>query len=251
LTLVLPKTARLPDLVTAGLPTVAIRIPNHALALALLEELGSPIAAPSANPFGMVSPTTAEHVRDQLGERVDVVLDGGPCAVGVESTIVSFCGEQPTLLRPGGIAAEDLEAVIGSVACPAPHEPVPLAPGRLPRHYAPRTPLRLTADGEPAAAGKRVGLLSLQAPLRTDGFAAVEVLSPTGDLREAAANLFAALRRLDRLGLDLILARPVPDRGLGRAILDRLRKASAIPSAVSSQLPNGRSSYDARNESRR
>ena len=141
LTLVLPKIDRLPDLVTAGLPTVAIRIPNHALALALLEEVGSPVAAPSANPFGMLSPTTAEHVRDQLGDQVDVILDGGPCAVGVESTIVSFCGARPTLLRPGGIAAEDLEAVLGPLVCPSPHEPVPLAPGRLPRHYAPRTPL--------------------------------------------------------------------------------------------------------------
>jgi L-threonylcarbamoyladenylate synthase len=226
LTLVLPKTARLPDLVTAGLPTVAIRVPNHALALALLEEVGSPVAAPSANPFGMLSPTTAEHVRDQLGDRVDVILDGGPCSVGVESTIVSFCGARPTLLRPGGISAEDLEAVIGPLACPSPDEPVPLAPGRLPRHYAPRTPLRLGADGQCAPAGGRVGLLSLQKPCCADGFAAVEVLSETGDLREAAANLFAALRRLDRLGLDLILARPIPDTGLGRAILDRLRKAS-------------------------
>ena len=177
LTLVLPKIDRLPDLVTAGLPTVAIRIPNHALALALLEEVGSPVAAPSANPFGMLSPTTAEHVRDQLGDQVDVILDGGPCSVGVESTIVSFCGARPTLLRPGGIAAEDLEAVLGPLVCPSPHEPVPLAPGRLPRHYAPRTPLVLCSEVTAVPAGRRVGLLCLTRPPEAGPFAAVEALS--------------------------------------------------------------------------
>lgn len=233
LTLVLPKTDRLPDLVTAGLPTVAIRIPNHALALALLEEVGGPVAAPSANPFGMLSPTTAEHVRDQLGDQVDVILDGGPCAVGVESTIVSFCGARPTLLRPGGIAAEDLEAVLGPLVCPPPHDPVPLAPGRLPRHYAPRTPLVLGPEVPAFPAGRRVGLLCLARPPEAGPFAAVEVLSEAGDLTQAAANLFAALRRLDALGLDLIVAQPVPEKGLGATIMDRLRKASSPPRRAS------------------
>ena len=130
LTRVLPKIDSLPGLETAGLSTVAIGIPNHAMALALLDEVASPVAAPSANPFGMLSPTAAEHVRDQLGDQVDVILDGGPCSVGVESTIVSFCGTRPTLLHPGGIATEDLEAVLGPLVCPSQHEPVPLAPGQ-------------------------------------------------------------------------------------------------------------------------
>ena len=233
LTLVLPKIDRLPDLVTAGLPTVAIRIPNHALALALLEEVGSPVAAPSANPFGMLSPTTAEHVRDQLGDQVDVILDGGPCSVGVESTIVSFCGARPTLLRPGGIAAEDLEAVLGPLVCPSPHEPVPLAPGRLPRHYAPRTPLVLCSEVPAVPDGQRVGLLCLARPPDAGHFAAVEALSEAGDLTQAAANLFAALRRLDALGLDLIVAQSVPEKGLGATIMDRLRKASSPPQRAS------------------
>ncbi len=229
LTLVLPKIDRLPDLVTAGLPTVAIRIPNHAVALALLEEVGSPVAAPSANPFGMLSPTTADHVRHQLGGQVDVILDGGPCTVGVESTIVSFCGTRPTLLRPGGITTEDLEAVLGPLVCPAPHEPVPLAPGRLPRHYAPRTPLVLCSELPTVPSGQRVGLLCLTRPPGTGHFAAVEALSETGDLTQAAANLFAALRRLDALGLDLLVAQSVPEKGMGAAIMDRLQKASAPP----------------------
>jgi L-threonylcarbamoyladenylate synthase len=229
LTLVLPKIERLPDLVTAGLPTVAIRIPNHAVALALLEEAGCPIAAPSANRFGMLSPTTAEHVRHQLGDQVEVILDGGPCAVGVESSIVSFCGTRPTLLRPGGIAVEDLESVIGPLACPAPHESAPLAPGRLPRHYAPRTPLMLCSEVPAVADGQRVGLLCLTCPPDTHAFAAVEALSEAGDLTQAATNLFAALRRLDTLGLDLIVAQSVPEKGLGATIMDRLRKASAPP----------------------
>jgi len=233
LTLVLPKIHGLPDLVTAGLPTVAIRVPNHALALALLEEVGCPVAAPSANPFGMLSPTTAEHVRDQLGDQVDLILDGGPCAVGVESTIVSFCGARPTLLRPGGIAAEDLEAVLGPLVCPPPHEPVPLAPGRLPRHYAPRTPLVLCSEVPAVPDGQRVGLLCLTRPPDAGLFAAVEALSEAGDLTQAAANLFAALRRLDALGLDLIFARPVPENGLGATIMDRLRKASSPPQPAS------------------
>jgi L-threonylcarbamoyladenylate synthase len=227
LTLVLPKIGSLPDLVTAGLPTVAIRMPNHAMALALLQEVGVPIAAPSANPFGRLSPTTAEHVRDQLGDQVDLILDGGPCWVGVESTIVSFCGPRPTLLRPGGIAAEDLEAVLGPLVCPPPHDPVPRAPGRLPRHYAPRTPLVLCSDVSGVPQGQRVGLLCLQRPPDAGRFAAVEALSEAGDLTQAAGNLFAALRRLDALGLDVIVAQPVPAKGLGAAIMDRLRKASS------------------------
>jgi len=236
LTLVLPKLATVPDIVTSGLDTVGVRVPDHPLARALIREAGTPVAAPSANLFGQTSPVTAEHVRGQLGDRVDAVLDGGPCRVGIESTIVSFGeGERPRVLRLGGVAVEDLEAVIGPVDIGRPTsspgaEERPLAPGDLPRHYAPaRTPLVLAERNAPAPAGKRVGLLSLKGRGDTGGFAQVEVLSSLGDLREAAAALYAALRRLDASGLDLIVAELAPEEGLGRAINDRLRRAAGSP----------------------
>jgi len=227
LTLVLPKIDTLPDLVTAGLPSVAIRVPNHAVALAMLWETGVPVAAPSANPFGMVSPTTAEHVRDQLEGKADLILDGGPCAVGIESTIVSFCGPKPMLLRPGGLAVEEIEAVIGPLDVPSGQEGVPLAPGRLRRHYAPRTPVVLGSEHDPLPFEGRLGLLCLTPPRDAGRFAAVESLSKTGDLDEAAAGLFAAMRRLDRLNLDYIIAQPLPARGIGQALMDRLTRASS------------------------
>lgn len=233
LTLILPKTAQVPDLVTAGLPTVAIRMPRHPLALALIARAGTPIAAPSANPFGYTSPTTAAHVRAQLADRVDLILDGGPCAVGVESTILDLTApDGPALLRPGGVTREELASVIGPLPeRPAGHGPpgVVAAPGMLPRHYAPRVPLRLLEPDEPCPTPPpgRVGLLTLQPPSDAGRFAGVECLSRDGDLREAAANLFGALRRLDEQPLDLILARRVPASGLGIAINDRLTRAAA------------------------
>ena len=231
LTLVLPRAGRVPDLVTAGLPTVAVRLPDHPVALRLIRETGSPIAAPSANLFGQVSPVTAAHVRDQLGGLVDVVLDGGACRVGVESTILSLVTPRPTLLRPGGVPLEEIEKIIGPVHCPAstagaPNRP--LAPGCLPSHYAPRTRLWLRQPPGASPVQGRVGLLTLQQnPTRDQGFAVVEELSPSASLREAAANLYSALRKLDKLGLDAILADLVPEHGLGLAINDRLRRASA------------------------
>lgn len=234
LTLVLPKTDRIPDLVTAGLPTVGARMPSHPSALGLLRRANVPIAAPSANLFGHVSPTTAQHVAEQLGSRVDYILDGGPCAVGVESTILDVSGRQPTLLRAGGLAIEKLEAWIGPIAVPnvplVENEPQ-LSPGRLSRHYATRTPLVLAEGKEPPPSGRRAGLLTLIADAGDKHYAAVEVLSPRGDLAEAAANLFAAMRRLDAAGLDRIVARLVPETGLGRAINDRLRRAAVRHSA--------------------
>jgi len=213
--------------VTAGLPTVAVRMPNHPLALDLIRESGSPIAAPSANPFGYLSPTTAQHVREQLGDEVDLVLDGGPCQIGVESTILSFLEEKPRLLRPGGLSLEEIESVIGPVEVGASKESRPASPGMLPKHYAPRTPIvmDLQAGGD-SHRNKRVGLLSFRGPKGSSSFQHVEVLSERGDLREAAANLFAALRRLDASHLDLIVAEPLPETGLGLAIMDRLRRAS-------------------------
>jgi L-threonylcarbamoyladenylate synthase len=228
LTVVLLKEEDIPDIVTAGLPTVAIRMPNHPMALSLIRESKCPIAAPSANPFGYLSPTTAEHVREQLDDQVDLILDGGPCPVGVESTILSFLEEKPRLLRPGGVSLEEIESIIGKVEISPLEEDKPSAPGMLARHYAPRTPIVLDWNEKKLDPYKdrKIGLLSFKEPRNSLRSAHVEVLSKEGDLREAAANLFAAIRRLDRLNLDFILAEAIPEKGLGRAIMDRLRRAS-------------------------
>ena len=230
LTVVLLKREEVPDLVTAGLPTVAIRMPDHPMALGLIQESECPIAAPSANPFGYLSPTTADHVRDQLGNQIDFILDGGPCEVGVESTIISFSGTKPRLLRPGGVPLEEIESIIGQVEIHPRVEDKPLAPGMLPRHYAPRTPILLDWEDKTFDFNrdKKIGLLVFQEPRWSFKFHHIEVLSKKGDFREAAANLFAAIRRLDELNLDLILAETIPEVGLGRAIMDRLRRASGI-----------------------
>jgi L-threonylcarbamoyladenylate synthase len=229
LTLVLPKRDRIPDLATAGLPTVGVRMPSHPSALELLRQANLPIAAPSANRFAHVSPTRAEHVADQLGDRIDYILDGGPCTIGVESTILDVTGAEAVLLRPGGLSLEALEALIGPVllieATSAANEPQP-SPGRLLRHYATQTPLVIADSEQSTLSAARVGLLTLVAKPGDDRYAAIETLSAAEDLAEAAANLFAAMRRLDARGLDLIIARLVPEVGLGRAINDRLRRAS-------------------------
>ena len=229
LTLVLPKRGHVPDIVTAGLPTIAIRMPAHPVAQALIREAGVPIAAPSANPFGYVSPTTAEHVREMLGDRVDLILDGGPCSIGVESTIVSMAGTWPEVLRPGSITLEEIREVLGPVMRAAAGQSV-LVPGQLPRHYATRTPMTILGAQEAGPIGRdheRAGLLAMSTRGPGDGeFCAIEVLSPSGDLREAARNLFAALRRLDVMGLDRLYAEPCEEQGLGVAIMDRLRRCA-------------------------
>ena len=233
LTVVLLKKEEVPDIITAGLSTVAIRMPKHPMALSLIEQADCPIAAPSANPFGYLSPTTAEHVRDQLGDQIDFILDGGPCEVGVESTILSFSEGKSKLLRPGGVPLEEIESLIGTVEVSPNEEDKPAAPGMLPRHYAPRTPIVLDWDEKNfnSKKGQKIGLLAFQEPKSSIKFHHVEILSKKGDFREAAANLFAAIRRLDELSLDLILAEPIPEVGLGRAIMDRLRRASTHPYA--------------------
>lgn len=226
LTLVVPKRAAVPDLVTAGRATVGVRVPAPEITRRLLAEAAVPIAAPSANPFGRISPTTAEHVAEQLGGAVDYILDCGPCGVGVESTVVDVTEEGPVLLRPGGVTLEALENVIGAVRLVTRAEDgPPRAPGMLSRHYSPRTPLVIVerpGDGTP-----REGLLTLCPQPATIGYGRTEVLSETGDLAEAAANFFAALRRLDAAGLERIVAVPFPEEGLGRALNDRLRRAAA------------------------
>jgi L-threonylcarbamoyladenylate synthase len=225
LTLVLPKrpNAGLAELVTAALDTVALRAPAHPLARDLLSAFAGPIAAPSANPSGAVSPTTREHVLEGLSGRIAAVIDGGACPVGLESTILGFAGDRPLLLRPGGLPVEALAEALGETPAEAAAGLV-TAPGRLASHYAPRARLRLDAAG-PRADEAWLGfgpVASLQPSLN---------LSPSGDLTEAAANLFAHLRALDALaaerGLAGIAVAPVPRRGLGRAINDRLVRAAA------------------------
>jgi L-threonylcarbamoyladenylate synthase len=243
LSVVLLKREEVPDIVTAGLPTVALRMPKHPMALSLVELAGNPIAAPSANPFGYLSPTTAEAVQEQLGDQVDFILDGGPCAVGVESTIVSFVGIRPKLLRLGGAALEEIESIIGPIDVRPIEEKNPSAPGMLPRHYAPRTPMILNGSMKnlDPYRNQKIGLLAFQEPKEFLRFHHIEVLSKRGDLREAAANLFAALRRLDALNLDLIVAEPIPEVGLGRTIMDRLCRASqSLASPLSVEEERGK-----------
>lgn len=226
LTLIVPKTDEVPDIVTSGQPTVGVRVPAHPLTRALLEQLEQPVAAPSANPFGATSPTRAEHVLEQLGDRIEAVLDGGPCEVGLESSIVAVLpGEPLRLLRPGGLALEVLEDVAGPIEVPPPRAFPTASPGRLERHYAPRTSLTLVTNPESSSPAPRAGLLAFETS--RPGYGAVEILSPSGDLVEAARNLFGALRRLDAAGLEHIEAEAVPETGLGRAIMDRLRRAAA------------------------
>lgn len=219
LTLVLPvRMGAVSPLVTAGLPTVAVRVPAHPLAQALLRAFGGPVAAPSANPSGRVSPTRAGHVLDGLSGRIAAVLDGGPCAVGLESTIV-LTDPEPVLLRPGGLPVEALEAALGRPLASAGDGTKPTAPGQLASHYAPRAGVRLLAT-EARAGEVLVGFGPVKAAL---------TLSEAGDLVEAAARLFHILREADRLAGSggRIAFAPVPDTGLGRAINDRLRRAAA------------------------
>ncbi|MFH1801080.1 MAG: L-threonylcarbamoyladenylate synthase [Candidatus Omnitrophota bacterium] len=227
LTLVLPKHKTVPDIVTAGLPTVAVRMPSHSVALRLIQLAETPIAAPSANPFGFLSPTTAMHVAEQLGDKVDLILDSGKCSVGIESTILDLSGDMPVLLRPGGIPLEVIEKAMGQTVLKGSQSlPKPMSPGQLPCHYSPSTPIKIL-NGEQSKQIGKVGLLALKVPRNEAFFKAVEVLSISGDLKEAAANLFSCLHRLDGAKLDMIYAEPVPEVGLGRAIMDRLRRASA------------------------
>ncbi len=231
LTLVLPRRPDCPvsELATAGLETIAIRVPNHALASAILRAFGKPVVAPSANISGHVSPTTAAHVLEDLDEKVDLIVDGGPASVGIESTIVA-CLDQPTILRPGGLSRDDIAATLGRELAQAvdTNDETPLAPGMLESHYAPRTRLRLNAARvEPGEV-----LLAFGSPL--PGAAATLNLSEQGDIAEAAANLFGHLRRLDAMRAPTICVMRIPSAGLGEAINDRLRRAAAPKTLPSS-----------------
>jgi L-threonylcarbamoyladenylate synthase len=230
LTLVLPKTEHCPvaELATAGLDTVAVRVPAHPVARDILRALGRPVVAPSANLSGHVSPTTAEHVASDLSGRIDLIVDGGAVEVGVESTIVG-CFQRATLLRPGGLPRAEIERVLGHRLAQLPADAEsdsgqPLAPGMLASHYAPRTRVRLNADRiEPGEALLAFGPLSISG---VDSAAAVMNLSDSGDLAEAAANLFGYLRALDTEAARAIAVMPIPNEGLGEAINDRLRRAA-------------------------
>jgi L-threonylcarbamoyladenylate synthase len=225
LTIVLKKSGRVPDIVTAGLDTVGLRMPANRVALDLIEIAGTPVAAPSANPFGYLSPTSAAHVSRQLGDRIDIILDGGICPVGVESTILKI-DDIPRLLRPGGLPLEEIEEIVGKVEIG--HELKRIdSPGQLPAHYAPRVPVRIVEDIYFEPEESSAALLAYKTPARELSFRYIEVLSPDGNLRDAAANLFSCLHRLDSAGVDIIYVEAVPETGLGRAIMDRLRKAVA------------------------
>jgi len=224
LTLVLPRRSDsgVALLACAGLDTVAVRVPAHPVAQALLRAVDRPLTAPSANRSGHVSPTTAEHVASDLGRRVALILDGGPCPVGLESTVLDLSGPQPVLLRPGGVTREELEALLGALGTPAADPAAPRSPGQLASHYAPRLPLIMEAmEARPGEALLGFG------PVSPPGFTEVLNLSSTADLGEAAANLFAMLRRLDRPEFTGIAVMPIPEHGLGLAINDRLRRAAA------------------------
>lgn len=230
LTLVVPKAEACPvaELATAGLDTVAIRIPGHPVALSILRAFGAAVVAPSANISGHVSPTTAGHVEADLSGRIDLIVDGGPVAVGVESTIVG-CFDVPVLLRPGGLPRERIEAVLGEALARLPEEAgsesgQPLAPGMLASHYAPRAPVRLNADR--VAPGEALLAFGPAAVSGADAATVVMNLSPTNDLDEAAANLFRYLRTLDARAPRTIAVMPIPEQGLGEAINDRLRRAA-------------------------
>ena len=226
LTLVLPKAKAVPGIVTAGLDTVAVRVPAHPAALKLIELSGRPIAAPSANLFGRLSPTTARHVKNQLGRNgPDIILDGGEAGVGVESTIIAFMGAKPVLLRPGGVAVEKIEKIVGKLFTPARGTKKPLAPGGLKKHYSPTVKLKLVNNESGARPGPRAAYLAFSKP-PLGKYKITELLSAKGDLRGAAANLFKCLHSLERKGVGVIYAERVPRHGLGLAIMDRLKRGA-------------------------
>lgn len=229
LTLVLKKKSKVPDFVTGGKETVAIRMPNHEKTLQLLNLISFPLAAPSANPFGSISPTSSHHVADYFDHSIPMILDGGICQNGIESTIIGFENELPVLYRLGSIAVEELEKEIGPISVKNFEENKTIAPGMMNRHYAPDTITIVSnniAETITLYKGKKIGLLLFSSEIKNVDIAHQEVLSPRADLKEAAAHLYAALHRLDALNLDVIITEQFPGEQLGRAINDRLKRAS-------------------------
>lgn len=227
LTLLLKKHPTIPNIITAGKETVAVRIPKHPIAQSLLNLLDYPLAAPSANPFGSISPTTAEHVAEYFSEQIPVVLDGGACEKGLESTIIGFVDNQAVLFRHGAISIEEIEEVIGKIAIKTSAKDQPDTPGMLLKHYAPQTPTFVTDDVQSmikSFSRKKVGLILFKERLEKWELCQ-EVLSTKGDLQEAGANLYAVMHRLDKQKLDAIIIEKLPNIGIGRSINDRLERA--------------------------
>ena len=228
LTLVLKKQAHISDLVTSGMDTVAVRVPNHPVALKLLEQLDFPLAAPSANPFGSISPTTAQHVHHYFEETLSIILDGGACEKGIESTIIGFENDEPVLYRHGAVSIEEIEMVVGKIKIVTEKSDKPKAPGMLSRHYAPNTETHLVtniSESIHSFSDKKIGLLLFKENSDSQDCLFQEVLSKTGDFDEAARNVYAALHRLDLSDVDVILVEKLPDIGIGKSINDRLKRA--------------------------
>ncbi len=229
MTLVLKKKASIPDLITAGKDTVAVRIPNHALTLELLNQLDFPLAAPSANPFNRISPTKAEHVEAYFKDQINMVLDGGACEKGIESTIIGFDNDEPVIYRLGSTSIEAIESVVGSITIQNKKEKSPDAPGMLARHYAPKTKTVLTDNLQKSIEnhkGKQIGVLLYNDILNDEQINFKIVLSEEKNLEEAASKLYDALHQLDKQDLDIIIAECLPDYGLGKSINDRLNRAT-------------------------
>ncbi len=229
LTLILKKNPSFPDLITAGKDTVAVRIPNHPVTLKLLKELSFPLAAPSANPFNRISPTNALHVESYFKNSIHMVLEGGDCMNGLESTIIGFENNEPILYRLGSISIEEIENVVGIIDVKNNKEKAPNAPGMLAKHYSPKTKTYLTNDIEKFITNyedRRIGLVSFSEAITASNIKHVEILSKSGDLKEAASKLYRALHVLDDLNLDMIVAQRFPDFDLGKSINDRLERAT-------------------------
>ena len=229
ITLVLKKLQNIPDLITAGKDTVAVRVPNHPVTLELLNQLKFPLAAPSANPFSSISPTTAQHVETYFKDNIKMVLDGGACKSGIESTIIGFENDEPIIYRLGSTSIEAIEAVVGTIQIKNKKEVTPDAPGMLERHYAPKTITVLTdnvLDSIKKYSDKRIGLLVFNSEFESEAISSQIILSKNGSLEEAASKLYDALHQLDHQDLDIIIAEEFPDYGLGKSINDRLKRAT-------------------------
>ncbi len=228
LTLVLKKQSKISGWVTSGKDTVAIRMPDHPVALKLLKQLSFPLAAPSANPFGRISPTKALHVQEYFGKNLSMVLDGGDCASGIESTIIGFENEEPVLYRLGAISIEEIEEIVGKIIIKNKKENAPEAPGMIARHYAPLTKIYLENNIDEFIKKfpeKKIGVLVFSKEIYAPQIMHQEILSKKADLKEAASKLFAALHNLDKLDLDMIVAERLPNSGLGLSMNDRLERA--------------------------
>ena len=229
ITLVLKKKEVIPDVITAGKDTVAVRIPNHPTTLELLKQLDFPLAAPSANPFNRISPTSAEHVESYFKNDIKMVLDGGTCTSGIESTIIGFENDEPIIYRLGSTSIEEIENIVGSVEIKNKKNSVPNAPGMLARHYAPNTKTILVTDISDAIKqfqGKNIGILAFENEIKNKAIKFQIVLSKTGNVSEAATNLYSALHQLDEQDLDIIIAERLPNHDIGKSINDRLQRAT-------------------------